>query len=147
MASHPEFDWILQALNGDESATINKSTCQLPLLEQMAPDDGELYHAHWPQGKHACNQICMQGVVPKPEREQVMALHHDTPVAGHLIEIKFMGSLCSPFGGLVCGMILTNGSRSAQPAKLILTHMDLIQQSKNPLLLPMPLRRWSWAYT
>jgi len=58
---------------------------QLALLDHMAIDeDGKLYHTHWPQGKTATKGISLQWVVPKLWRVQLLELHHDTPVDGHL---------------------------------------------------------------
>jgi len=47
-------------------------------------ENGKLYHTHWPQGKTATKGILLQWVVPKSWREQLLALHHDAPVGGHL---------------------------------------------------------------
>jgi len=61
------------------------SQLQLALRDHMVIDeDGELYHTLWPQGKTATKGILLQWVVPKLQREQLLALHHNTPVGGHL---------------------------------------------------------------
>jgi len=54
-------------------------------------EDGKLYHTHWPQGKTATKGISLQWVVPKSPREQLLVLHHDTPVGGHLGHDKLYG--------------------------------------------------------
>jgi len=46
--------------------------------------DVKLYHTHWPQGGIATKGILFQWVVPKLQREQLLALHHNTPAGGHL---------------------------------------------------------------
>jgi len=56
-------------------------------------ENGKLYHTHWPQGKTATKGILLQWVVPKSRREQLLALHHDTPVGGHLGRDKLFGRL------------------------------------------------------
>jgi len=60
-------------------------TRQLDLLDSMVMDgDSKLYHTHWLQGKTA-KGILLQWVVPKLWREQLLALHHSTPIGGHLV--------------------------------------------------------------
>jgi len=79
----PAFEWILKALNRDESGCQGKTTRQLALLDHMViNENGELYHTHWRQGKTATKGILLQWVVPKSRREQLLELHHDTPVGG-----------------------------------------------------------------
>jgi len=88
----PAFEWILKALNRDESGCQGKMSMQLALLDHMVIyENGELYHTHWPQGKTATKGILLQWVVPKSWREQLLALHHDTPVGGHLGCDKLLG--------------------------------------------------------
>jgi len=88
----PAFEWILKALNRDESGCQGKMTRQLALLDHMViNENGELYHTHWPQGKTAIKGISLQWVVPKSRREQLLALHHNTPVGGHLGHDKLFG--------------------------------------------------------
>jgi len=86
------FGWILKALNRDESGCRGKTTRQLALRDHMViNEDGKLYHTHWPQGKTATKGISLQWVVPKSPREQLLVLHHDTPVGGHLGHDKLYG--------------------------------------------------------
>jgi len=92
MREDPAFEWILKALNGDESGCQGKTTRQLALLDHMViNENGKLYHTHWPQGKTATKGILLQWVVPKSWREQLLALHHNTPVGGHLGYDKLFG--------------------------------------------------------
>jgi len=81
----PAFEWILKALKGDKSGCQGKTARQLALLAHMViNEEGEFYHTHWPQDKTATKGILLQWVVPKLQREQLLALHHNTPVGGHL---------------------------------------------------------------
>jgi len=56
-------------------------------------ENGKLYHTHWPQVKTATKGISLQWVVPKSRREQLLVLHHNTPVGGHLVWDKLFGRL------------------------------------------------------
>jgi len=67
-------------------------TRQQALLDHMLIDEsGKLYHTHWPQGKTATKGILLQWIGPKSQREQLLALHHNTQVGGHLSCDKLFG--------------------------------------------------------
>jgi len=76
----PAFEWNLKALSGDESGWQGR----LALDHMVMDKDGKHYNTHWPQGKTATKGMSLQWIVPNSLREQLLVLHHNTPVSGHL---------------------------------------------------------------
>jgi len=142
------FEWILKALNGDESGCQGKTSRQLALLDHMVTNEnGELYHTHWPQGKTTTKGILLQWVVSKSRREQLLALHCTTThqLVGTWAVTSFLTNCCGTTGGQPSTRMLSSGLSHARHARSTQIRMDLQQQGSNRSRQRECLRRWEWT--
>jgi len=140
----PAFEWILKALN--ESGCQGKTSRQLALLDHMViNENGKLYHTHWPQGKTATKGILLQWVVPKSRREQLLALHHNTPVGGHLGHDKLFSRLLWDYWWPTLYKDVEQWVKLCKTARSTQIRMDLQQQGSYQSRQCKCSRRWEWT--